>query len=276
MSQTLALIENLMWRVSTGQSGKTMSLSPSQTLKPAPSRFLSERLDDLASKALLEVATRSGSQDYHTSIAPLVARVLNAAMARSDETLQDVAQSIMAVGVPAEVIVDDIVPRAARLMGEEWAQDLSGFSSVTLGSLGLQTLVREIGSRWTADDTSCSQSAVLLWMPQSAQHTLGATVVSTQLRRMGHSVQFAPRRDLSDLTQALTNDHYDAVFISASMSETADDVSAIVEKVKSRDPGLPVVVGGTILKQYSDLVDQTGADYATGDLEGAAQFFSVE
>jgi methanogenic corrinoid protein MtbC1 len=233
-------------------------------------------LDDLASKALLEVAARSGSQEYHTSNAPLVGRILNAAMGRSDESLRDAAQGMIAQGIPAEVITDDIVPRAARMMGEEWVRDMSGFASVTLGSLGLQSLVRELGARWTADNAKSAHSAVLLWMPQSAQHTLGATVVSTQLRRMGHSVQFAPRSSLADLSQALKSDTFDAVFVSASMSETASDVGAIVEKVKTHDPALPVVVGGTILKQTSNLVDLTGADIATSDLECAAQFFSVE
>lgn len=253
-----------------------MSSSQSLSLKPAAPSFANGRLDDLASKALLEVATRSGSQDFYPSNAPLVGRILNAAMSRSDETLHDAAQCMIASGIPAEVIVDDIVPRAARMMGEEWVRDLSGFASVTLGSLGLQSLVRELGARWTADNARSTQSAILLCVPQSAQHTLGATVVSTQLRRMGHSVQYSARASLSDLSQALTLDAFDAVFVSASLSETASDVAAIVEKVKTHNPALPVVVGGTLLKQTSNLVEQTGADVATSDLEHAAQFFSVE
>lgn len=253
-----------------------MSPSRSQLLKTDEPLRSGGRLGDLASIALSKVATRGRGQDiYCVSNAPLVGRLLNAAMSRSGETLPDAAQSIIAQGVPAEVLIDDIVPRAARMMGEEWVRDISGFASVTVGSMGLQSLVRELSASWTADDADLTRSTVLLWMPESAQHTLGATVVSTQLRRMGHSVQFAPGRGLRELTDALTSDRYDAVVVSASFSETADDVRAVVKTVKAQTPTLPVVVGGTVLKHNADLAAQTGADIATNDLEVASQLFSV-
>ncbi|MEO9824773.1 MAG: cobalamin B12-binding domain-containing protein [Paracoccaceae bacterium] len=253
-----------------------MSPSRSQLLKADESQHSSGRFGDLASKALSEVATRGRGQDiYLASNAPFVGRLLNAAMSRSGETLRDAAQSLLAQGIPAEVIIDDIVPRVARMMGEEWVRDISGFASVTVGSMYLQSLVRELSASWTADDADLKLSTVLLWMPESAQHTLGATVVSTQLRRMGHSVQFAPRRSLTELTDALTLDRYDAVVVSASFSETPDDVRAVIKTVKAHAPTLPVAVGGTILKHNADLAAQTGADVATNDLEVASQLFSV-
>ncbi len=233
------------------------------------------RLSDLASKALSEVAARAEVRLQHASNTPLVNRILNAAMARSDETLSAACETMMEQGVPAEVIVDDVVPRAARAMGEEWVRDISSFVSVTLGSARLQTLVRELGANWTADAADLTQSTVLLWVPQSAQHTLGATVVSTQLRRMGHSVHFTPGGGLSDLTQTLTTSNYDALVISASLSETPSDVNAIVDTAKKCSASLPIVVGGTILKQHSDLAQTTGADIASCDIEHVSQIFAV-
>lgn len=233
------------------------------------------RLSDLASKALSEVAARAGVRSQNTSNTSLVDRLLNAAMARSDETLSAASEIMIAQGVPAEVIVDDIVPRAARVMGEEWVRDISSFASVTLGAARLQTLVRKLGADWSADGTGFAQSTVLLWVPQFAQHTLGATVVSTQLRRMGHSVQFTPGGDLTDLAETLAVERYDALVISASYSERLSDVKSIVDKAKTLDATLPVVVGGTILKKHSDLTQSTGADVASCDLEKISQAFAV-
>lgn len=250
--------------------------SQSHLLQTDASFLTNGRLSDLASKALSEVAARVGEHSVHTaSNAPLAERLLSAAMSRSDETLGTAVECLMAQGVPAEVIVDDVVPRTARMMGEEWVQDISGFASVTLGASRLQTLVRKMSARWNADAAQSSGSTVLLWVPECAQHTLGPTVVSTQLRRMGHSVQFSPNGSLTELSDALIQGAYDAVLVSASASETPDSVTVIVDAVKAHDPDLPVIVGGTILKKNSDLAEKTGADITTNDLEHASSFFSV-
>ena len=207
------------------------------------------------------------------SNAPLVKRMLNAAMDRSDETLRAAVDSMLEHGIPAEVIVDEIIPKTARTMGEEWVQDISSFASVTLGASRLQTLVRELAAKWSADDEAGLQTAVLLWVPQKAQHTLGATVVSTQLRRRGHSVQFSPGGGLPELAHALTEGTYDGVIISASMSDSPDDVRDLVGVVKAHHSRLPVIVGGTLLKQHSNLTHTTGVDFATNDLDKATAAF---
>ncbi|NNE87992.1 MAG: hypothetical protein HKN27_07935 [Silicimonas sp.] len=209
------------------------------------------------------------------SNAPLVERMLNAAMDRSDETLRAAADNMLELGIPAEVIVDDIIPKTARTMGEEWVQDISSFASVTLGASRLQTLVRELAAKWSADNAASARSAVLLWVPQAAQHTLGATVVSTQLRRRGHSVQFSPGGGLPEFSRALTEGNYDGVIISASMSDSTDEVRNVVDAAKAHQSDLPVIIGGTILKQHDDLPRLTGADFATNDLDKATAAFSA-
>jgi methanogenic corrinoid protein MtbC1 len=246
------------------------SLQHTKTSQPAAGR-----LNDLASKALSEVAARLGTRGFaNMSNTPLVCRMLEAAMDRSDETARKAAEDLLQAGIPPEVMVDDIIPKAARIMGEEWVQDISSFASVTLGASRLQMLVREIGELWSADDTGLARSAVLLWVPPSAQHTLGATIVSTKLRRLGHSVHFTPR-DTDSLPTVLGRGTFDALVISASVSESLEDVGKAVEQAKSFDPSLPVIVGGTILKQRPNLVQITGANVATNDIDEAASHFEV-
>lgn len=253
-----------------------MSPSQSQLLQTEQSLLPHGRLSDLVTKALSEVAARFSNHNAHlASNAPLVHRILHSAMARSGETLRTAADHMIAQGVPCEVIIDDIVPRAARLMGEEWVSDVSSFASVTLGSSRLQSLVRDLSEDWTADGFAVEESAVLLCVPKGAQHTLGATVVSSQLRRMGHSVQFAPGSGTTELAQALNLDSYNAVVVSASLSEQPSDVCEIVDIVKTQCDTIPVIVGGTLLKRHGDLAQTTGADAATSDLDQASHFFSV-
>lgn len=252
-------------------------MSPSQgnLLRTETSLQSSGRLNDLVAKALSEVAARFGTRGFaNMSNTPLVCRMLEAAMDRSDESARAAADDMLQAGVPAEVIVDDIIPKAARIMGEEWVQDISSFASVTLGASRLQTLVRELGEQWIADEVRPGHSVILLWVPPAAQHTLGATVVSTKLRRLGHSVQYAHRQS-ADLADALVSDDYDAMVISASIADSTEEIQKAVAKAKAHKKTLPVIVGGTILKQKPDLAAETGADIATNDIEVAASYFEV-
>lgn len=252
-------------------------MSPSQgsLLRNETSVQPAGRLNDLAAKALSEVAARLGGRGFaNMSNTPLVCRMLEAAMDRSEETARAAVDDMLALGIPAEVIVDDVIPKAARIMGEEWVQDISSFASVTLGASRLQTLVRELGARWVADEARLAQSAVLLWVPPAAQHTLGATVVATKLRRLGHSVQYSPGHSES-ITDTLTRDVYDAVVVSASISDSVDDVQEVVTLAKAYNASLPVIIGGTILKQHTELAAMTGADVATNDIDEATSYFEV-
>ena len=73
----------------------------------------------------------------------------------------------------------------------------------------------------------------------------------------------------------MTRDTYDAVVVSASISDSADDVQEIVAMTKAHNASLPVIIGGTILKQHTELAAMTGADVATNDIDEATSYFEV-
>ena len=229
----------------------------------------------LAARALCEVAARTTRPKSTVTLA-LVERLTHAAMGRSDESYRTVARRMMTMGVAPETIADDYIPIVARKMGEEWSSDAASFAQVTIGSARLQALLRELSTCWAADraDGAASSAAAVVIVPQHTHHTLGASLLSTQLRRIGLSVRLCVGMDPRALKVTLDNGKFDAVIISASSGDRLDAVRMLVDIARSSGAqgGPPIVLGGTIMETQGDVRRATGADLATVNLLEAMDF----
>ncbi len=237
----------------------------------APSRK-GNGIDDLAARALSDVAARyprwkRGISEAH------VDRLMGAVMGRSEESYRPVARRMLSGGIAPETIADEYIPAVARRMGEEWTQDTASFADVTIGSARLQSMLRDLSTCWTADRMDTTGSAMVI-VPQNVHHTLGASVLTTQLRRTGISVRLCVGMDPRALKVALDHGEFDAVIISASINERIDMVRTIVDLAHSATGSKrpPVILGGTILDQRVNVQRVTGADLATVDLREAMEF----
>lgn len=229
-------------------------------------------IDELATRALFEVAARSprwkrGINESH------VDHLLRAAMGRSDESYRAVVRRMLAMGVAPETIADEYIPTVARRMGEEWTDNTASFADVNVGSARLQAMLRELSTCWTADQLEPT-GAVMVIVPHNVHHTLGASVLTTQLRRVGLSVRLCMGMDPRALKVALDNGEFDAVIISASINERLDTVRTMVDLARSGSGSKrpPVILGGTIMDQRVNVRKVTGADLVTVDICEAMDF----
>ena len=172
-------------------------------------------------------------------------------------------------GISKETIVDHYIPAAARLLGDDWCSDGLSFADVTIGSARLQGLTRELRS----DDThALNAPTILIIVPRDAYHTLGATVVADQLRRKYLGVKLAMGYSDADLEDLLRTHEFDAVMISAAACERLETVRKLVNSVKMFACGTPpVIVGGTVTNQETELRSITGADYISNNPEEALE-----
>ncbi len=183
-----------------------------------------------------------------------------------DACKREVSKALQA-GTRPEDLADFYVPALARDMGDQWCVDQLSFAGVTIGVSRLQAMMRELGPSWTSDNAmNPTSNTVLLLVPREVYHTLGAIVLSSQLRRMGVSVKLILGGKPEDIAQRLNRTNYQAVFISASCGETLESLRRIVHSIKtSAKTPLPVVIGGSILdvETRENVTALTGADYAT-------------
>jgi MerR family transcriptional regulator, light-induced transcriptional regulator len=175
--------------------------------------------------------------------------------------------------VGAAEVADLYIPELARWLGAEWMDDRLSFVQVSLASARLQALLRAIGCAWSADAAAPGDDrAVVLVVPQGEDHSLGAMVLSGQLRRLGVTVRLALGPDPGEVAEILRAGRMAGVFISVSGTGQLAKARELVEEVRRFGPqGIPVVVGGVLLQANIDAARRLGADLVTSDLHAALE-----
>jgi MerR family transcriptional regulator, light-induced transcriptional regulator len=230
-------------------------------------------VDRLASRALSVVAERKARPIR--AIMPVFVDLLGeAALSRDREPFFPILHRMAQAGIKPEEIADSYVPAVARQLGDMWCSDRIGFAAVTISCARLQGLLRELGPEWRADRAADPLApSILLIVVGEAQHTLGATVLSGQLRRIGLSVRLMCGARPDEVAILLRHLSFNAVFLSSSLGESLESLRRVVDAARAAvGAGLPIVLGGTILMDgpsAAELQALTGADHVTGDLNEA-------
>jgi len=97
-------------------------------------------------------------------------------------------------------------------------------------------------------------------------------VVADQLRRLGVAPRMALGLSTLDLSELVESHDFNAVMISASLSERLETLRELVNCVRraSREP-VPIILGGTVTEKDTDIRTLTGADYVSNNPEEALQ-----
>ncbi|MEM8755941.1 MAG: cobalamin B12-binding domain-containing protein, partial [Pseudomonadota bacterium] len=101
---------------------------------------------------------------------------------------------------------------------------------------------------------------------RNEHHTLGASVLASQLRRMGVAVRVSLCSPDEDVVAEARDGDYRMVAISSSSYESVYSLRDLVAKLQDvGDGGLKTAVGGSILRRDEDLRHVLGVDVATDD-----------
>jgi methylmalonyl-CoA mutase cobalamin-binding subunit len=234
--------------------------------------------DDLSAQRGHTMLRGGHAQESEAATDAYLSELFDAAVSPSIPDFDKVVSRMTQAGIGVDEIADRFIPEVARKLGDMWCDDDMGFATVTIGVARLQGLLRDIGPEWRAGaQTDGDAPGVLVVVASDVFHTLGAMVVTGQLRRRGLSVRLMMGATPENLGPALRQARFDAVLISASVGESLESLRRLVmaaKKATSSPP--PVVIGGTVLDQESatgaDLAALTGADLVTRDLMAAIAF----
>lgn len=241
----------------------------SQTRAPGGRTLPGGSVDRLATRALSCVARRQQTSGPAV-IAARQAQLLEAVVSSDPAAVQAAVRDMMRAGIAPDVIADRYVPEVARRLGEMWCSDETGFAVVTIGAARLQGLLRVLeGMAGPQRRAVGGGASLLVIVPEGIHHTLGAMVLTGQMRRCGHAVHLLLGAGAGVVSATVAQGQFDVVMISAPRGTRAEAVRRIVRAVRTAGARLPVVIGGTLLDQAvqegADIRQMTGADHATSD-----------
>jgi methanogenic corrinoid protein MtbC1 len=185
------------------------------------------------------------------------------------------ALTMIGSGLPLETIFLQLIAPAARVLGQEWEDDLRSFAEVTVGLGTLHELVHTLAPPETLEpqqsgDPSCSSArqhanqprgrAVLVNGP-GEQHTLGLYIFGELLRHARWSVLIEATMSDREVVQHVKSQPVDAVGISVSSQERLAASANLIAAIKrsARNRAIQVLVGGPV--DLSEKAEQIGATF---------------
>lgn len=202
------------------------------------------------------------SHRYKDPCDQTAARLLNAALG-SDQEIAVTLREMRTAGITDEQVVDIYVPAAVRLIGSDWCENKCSFVSVTIASIRLTAVVRQLSQQWYCDDCHLTDApCILLALPEVEQHALGIQIVTSKMRRLGASVKLITGTFDSEIGAHLRTNTYDLIAVSISREdglEIARDLVKTLKKVVGT--ATPVGVGGPAVANAEVLRIFTHADF---------------
>ncbi|MFN4099789.1 MAG: B12-binding domain-containing protein [Pararhodobacter sp.] len=225
---------------------------------------------------VLSVLVNDGRNDGKPPIGPVIDLMVRSMLSGDPAALVRLKSEFRRHTLSAEIVADSYIPAAIDKVGALWHEDEIDVLAATIAFARLQTLLRELGRTWRADNLHGSTGSVLMVVPESDQHLLGALVATGQLRRRGVSVTVKLTSSPYELDATLKSARFDAVFVSIANRSSLESAAKLV-KVAHR-PGnaaLPVIAGGSLPTAASKIQKVTGADLVTRDISDALRFIRL-
>jgi methanogenic corrinoid protein MtbC1 len=224
----------------------------------------------LATRALSVLSRKT--EDLPPSLDARIKAVCDAFIAAEDTERQDIIDRMRAEGLRSEDIISHVIPAIARRMGEMWAADEISFVHVTIGTARLQETVRALSVRNRTVNTASGRRAILLVLPKTEDHSLGAFIAAEQFRRFGYFVEIAVDQSPRQIAELARRKRFAMIGLTASGRKTLASAREFVDILRGTATHVsPIVIGGSVLDTGLDVRAMTGADHVARDARTALE-----
>jgi len=171
-------------------------------------------------------------------------------------------------GVTLQRVCLDLLAPAARWLGEAWESDRCDFSTVTLGLMRLDHIVRDLEPEFARGVRPQSRSRrILLSNAPGEQHSFGRNMLMGFFRHAGWAVWDSPPESLSEFSTLMRQETFQVVGLSAATDTRLDAIAACIRVVRrsARNHAAGIMVGGPIFLAHPEYVALVGADATATD-----------
>jgi MerR family transcriptional regulator, light-induced transcriptional regulator len=170
--------------------------------------------------------------------------------------------------VALERIFLDLMTPVARRLGEAWEADRCDFSTVTLGLLRLQHMVRDYGAAFLPEGRPrAERQRILLANPPGEQHTFGRDMLAGFFRHAGWTVWDPAPRSAKEFATLVRQEPFQVIGISAASDSRLEAIADCIRTVRRSvvNGGVGVMVGGPVFAAHPEYVALVGADATAAD-----------
>lgn len=187
---------------------------------------------------------------------------------RNDMTnVQAFVDGLRDKGVTADTIYLDLVQATARKFGEWWLDDSCTFSEVTMGTIRLQQVLRDLGP-WMRGAVECPLPGhrILLVPSPGEQHTLGLFIVADFLTRSGWDV-WGETSTGEGVMRLARDEWFDVIGVSVGCTSRLEIVTAYIQRLRtaSCNRSVGIMVGGPLFADHPEYAESVGADATARD-----------
>lgn len=247
-----------------GEERKTM-VTNSQTPGPSARRVLGRGdAHSLVVKALSMISPHASAPKTISRNAQIQA-ICDAFVHPDDAPRHDVMHALFSHGVTERELLDHVIPSAAAVLGDRWFANTLSFADVTIGAARLQEAVRAISARNRRPEIA-DGDRILLVVPRSEDHTLGAFVATQQFRRLGVDVQIAVELFPRQIASEVLRHRFPVVGITAAGRRSLTAAREIIDTIRGSIAWrTQIVVGGSVTALDFDIKAITGCDHVCSD-----------
>lgn len=186
--------------------------------------------------------------------------------------LLDFVDHCLETGSSVETVYIELLAPAARRLGEYWEEDSEDFVGVTMGLWRIQEILRELALRIPPKSRpGHGQRSALFSMMPGEQHSFGTLMVAECFQRAGWDTDVLIQPTQSELTGKFAKRHYDLIGLTVSRDSSTAALRSMVKTIKavSCNPHIRVMLGGRVINEQPELVDEYGADGTASDAVAA-------
>ena len=182
--------------------------------------------------------------------------------------LLDFVDRCLETGSSVETVYVELLAPAARRLGEFWEEDSEDFVGVTMGLWRIQEILRELALRIPPKSRpGHGQRSALFSMMPGEQHSFGTLMVAECFQRAGWDTDVLIQPTQSELTGKFAKRHYDLIGLTVSRDCSTGSLGSLVRTIRSVscNPHIRVMLGGRVINEQPELVDECGADGTASD-----------
>lgn len=190
----------------------------------------------------------------------LVNAFLGAAIALDIYRIEDVLDEMFATG-SFETVADDLVMPALEGVGDAWADGRVGVAGEHAAS---HAVLRRLAAAFqAAGHPASAESVILVGLPPTVRHELGALAFSTAARRAGLPILYlGPDLPVDDWVATARRTKAAAAVIGVLTPSDVRPAIAVVTALRAANPALTIVLGGRSADRAAAAMASAGGDSA--------------